>query len=88
VHAFNLTNNPKAERAYAWSSPIEGSDKLRFAETDKINSPVVAVRAAIVAEHKQGRFQHRAKILPGRIYRPLFYLRRRIRRGAREALAR
>ena len=25
-----MTDNPKATRAYAWSSPIEGSDKRRF----------------------------------------------------------
>jgi len=25
VHAFDLTGNPKAITAYAWSSPIEGS---------------------------------------------------------------
>jgi hypothetical protein len=30
VHVFDLTGHPKATRAYAWSSPIEGSDKRRF----------------------------------------------------------
>jgi hypothetical protein len=30
VHIFDLTENPKATRAYAWSSPIEGSTKRRF----------------------------------------------------------
>jgi hypothetical protein len=55
VHVFDLAHNPKATRAYAWSSPIEGSTKRRFfavLHTDKINSPVAAVRAAIVAEHR------------------------------------
>jgi hypothetical protein len=27
VHAFDLTGHPTATRAYAWSSPIEGSTK-------------------------------------------------------------
>ena len=43
-------------RAYAWSSHIEGSDKRRFfavLHTGAIKSPRDAVRAAIVAEHKQ-----------------------------------
>ena len=30
VHVFDLKGNAKATRAYAWSSPIEGSDKRRF----------------------------------------------------------
>ena len=55
VHVFDLTGHPTATRAYAWSSPIEGSTKRRFfavLHTDKINSPLQAVRAAIVAESK------------------------------------
>ena len=32
VHIFSLTGHPMAKRAYAWSSPIDGSDKrLLFA---------------------------------------------------------
>ena len=30
VAVFDLANHPNAKRAYAWSSPIEGSDKRRF----------------------------------------------------------
>ena len=55
VHVFDLTDNPKATRAYAWSSPIEGSDKRRFfavLHMGAIRSPADAVRAAIVAEHR------------------------------------
>jgi hypothetical protein len=55
VHVFDLAGHPSATRAYAWSSPIEGSTKRRFfamLHTDRINSPVAAVRAAIVAEHR------------------------------------
>lgn len=58
VHVFDLAGHPKASRAYAWSSPIEGSTKRRFfavLHTDKINSPVAAVRAAIVAGHRGQR---------------------------------
>jgi hypothetical protein len=29
VHVFDLADHPTAGRAYAWSSPIEGSDKRR-----------------------------------------------------------
>ncbi len=57
VRVFDLTGHPKATRAYAWSSPIEGSDKRRFfavLHLPPVTSPVEAVRAAIVAEHRGG----------------------------------
>jgi hypothetical protein len=52
VHVFDLTGHPTASRGYAWSSPIEGSDKRRFfavLHQGPIKSPADAVRAAIVA---------------------------------------
>jgi hypothetical protein len=55
VHVFDLEGNSNATRAYAWSSPIEGSDKRRFfavLHMGAIRSPVDAVTAAIVAEHR------------------------------------
>ncbi len=55
VHVFDLSGHPKAKKAYAWSSPIEGSDKRRFfavLHLPPVTSPVEAVRAAIVAEQK------------------------------------
>lgn len=55
VHVFNLEGHPKAMRAYAWSSPIEGSTKRRFfavLHIPPIMSPIDAVRAAIVADHR------------------------------------
>jgi len=55
VHVFDLEGNEKANRTYAWSSPIEGSEKRRFfavLHIPPITSPVEAVSAAIVAEHK------------------------------------
>ncbi len=57
VHVFELDGTPKATRAYAWSSPIEGSTKRRFfavLHLGGIRSPQDAVRAAIVAEHRSG----------------------------------
>jgi hypothetical protein len=53
VSVFDLAGHPTATRAYAWSSPIEGSTKRRFfavLHTARIDSPIEAVRAAIVAE--------------------------------------
>lgn len=41
---------------YAWSSALEGSDKRRFfavLHVPPVTSPVEAVRAAIVAEHRE-----------------------------------
>jgi hypothetical protein len=58
VHVFYLESHPKASRAYAWSSAIEGSDKRRFfaiLQLGAIMSPVDAVQAAIVAEYKRKR---------------------------------
>ena len=58
VHIFDLSGHPTATRAYAWSSPIEGSTKRRFfavPHTNRINSPLEAVRAAIVAEHRSNQ---------------------------------
>ncbi len=62
VSVFDLAGNPKATRAYAWSSPIEGSTKRRFfavLHTARINSPAEAVRAAIVAEQKTFKGENR-----------------------------
>jgi len=52
VHVFDLDDHPNATRAYAWSSPVEGSDKRRFyavLHLGPIRSARDAVRAAIVA---------------------------------------
>jgi hypothetical protein len=58
VHVFDLANNPKATRAFAWSSPIEGSDKRRFFAVLHflpVDSPVAAACADILSEHKNKR---------------------------------
>lgn len=55
VHILDLQGHPTATRAYAWSSPIEGSEKRRFfavLHMGGIKSPLDAVRAAIVAAHR------------------------------------
>src|SRR5437879_13763711 len=55
VHVFELTEHPTATLAYAWSSPIEGSDKRRFfavLHQPPVTSPGEAVRAAIVTEQR------------------------------------
>ena len=58
VHVFDLTGHSTATRAYAWSSPIEGSTKRRFSAVlhqPPVDSPQAAVRAAIVAEQRAAR---------------------------------
>ena len=54
VHIFNLDDHHSATIAYAWSSPIQGSNKRRFFVVLHLGgiSPQDAVRAAIVAEHR------------------------------------
>jgi hypothetical protein len=55
VHVFDLAGHPKATRAYAWSSPIEGTERRRFyavLHVPPVTSPVDAVRAAIAADHR------------------------------------
>lgn len=57
VFIFSLTGHPKAPKAYAWSSPIEGSAKRRYyavLHDPSVDSPQKAVRAAIVQEYKSG----------------------------------
>lgn len=58
VHIFSLTGQPKATQAYAWSAPIEGTDKRRFfavLHQGPVTGPAEAVRAAIVAEQRAVR---------------------------------
>ena len=55
VFVFDLAGHPTATRAYAWPFPTEGNEDRIVAvlHTDKINSPIQAVRAAIVAERRR-----------------------------------
>jgi hypothetical protein len=64
VHVFDLEGHPSATTAYAWSSPIEGSTRRRFYAVlgvPPINSPLEAVRAAIVADcrSRKNRASHK-----------------------------
>ena len=55
VHVFDLAGHPTAARAYAWSCPMVGSDKLRFfavLHEGTVRSAVDAVRAAIAGQHR------------------------------------
>lgn len=55
VYVFDLEDHPKAKKCYAWSSPVEGSDKRLFyavLEIPPVASAVDAVRAAIVSDYR------------------------------------
>lgn len=61
VHVFKIHGHPQASQAYAWSSPIEGTNKRRFfavLHQGPVTSPVEAVRAAIVAEQRSRKCQN------------------------------
>ena len=52
VAVFDLDDHPEAERCYAWSHAVEGSEDRRFVavlEGGGIDSPQAAVRASIVS---------------------------------------
>lgn len=58
IHVFDLEGHPKAQLAYAWSSPVEGSDRRKFyavLHIPPVDSPEAAIRAAIVADHRSER---------------------------------
>ncbi len=57
VHIFELSNHPRAKRAFAWSAPIAGGDKPRFfavLQMDAITTPLQAVKAATAAIREWG----------------------------------
>ncbi len=57
VSVYALEGHPKTTRAYAWSSPIQGSTKRRYyavLHIPPVDSPEKAVRASIVQDHKKG----------------------------------
>ncbi len=60
VSVYSLEGHPKAIRAYAWSSPIEGSTKRRYyavLHIPPVDSPERAVRASIVQDRKTNRLK-------------------------------
>jgi len=57
VHIFEIEGHPKANKCYAWSSPIEGSTKRCYyavLHIPPVDSPEKAVRASIVQDRKTG----------------------------------
>jgi hypothetical protein len=57
VHVFDLKDNPKANRAYAWAAPIKGGTKPRYfavLHQGRIKGPADAVKAAAAAIEKWG----------------------------------
>jgi hypothetical protein len=65
VHVFDLAGHPKATRAYAWSSPIEGSDKRRFfavLQTGRSNRRRMRCGRRSWRSTKQGRVRYMPKI--------------------------
>ncbi len=56
VQVFDLQGHPEASRCYAWSYELDESGKRKFTAVlhkPPVDSPQAAVRAAIVAEHRQ-----------------------------------
>ena len=65
IHVFDLEGHPTAKVAYAWSSPVEGSDRRKFyavLHVPPVDSPEAAVRAAIVADHRSARCEPVARV--------------------------
>lgn len=55
VHVFELTGHSLANLAYAWSSPVEGTNKRQFfavLHVPPVDSLQKAVQAAIVHEYR------------------------------------
>ena len=58
VHVFDLAGHPKANQAYAWLSPREGSDAWKVTSVLRqptVTSPHEAVQSTLTAKSKTGR---------------------------------
>lgn len=58
VNVFELEGHPTARLCYAWSLPVDGSDRRRFYAVlgaPPVGSAAEAIRAAIIHEHKTDR---------------------------------
>jgi hypothetical protein len=56
VHVFDIEDCPTAKACFAWSSPIEGTERRKFyavLQVSPINTPNDAVRASIVRDARQ-----------------------------------
>lgn len=55
VHVFDIEGYPTASTCYAWSSPVEGSERRKFyavLHIPPVTSPQEAVRAAIIQDYR------------------------------------
>src|SRR5512143_244589 len=55
VHVFEIEGHPQATTCYAWSSPVESSERRKFyavLHIPPVDSPEKAVRAAIVQDYR------------------------------------
>lgn len=53
VEVFELIGHPKAPKAYAWTHDTNGKKRhVTVLHMDKVTSPLLAVRAAIVQEFR------------------------------------
>lgn len=53
VAVFSLSGHPTADRCYAWSEPVKGSDRRRFfavLHDGPVTSPTMALRASIMRD--------------------------------------
>ena len=56
VLVFSLSGHPTASRCYAWSHPLEGKRRVvSILREGEIDSPVEAVRAAVIEELRSRR---------------------------------
>jgi hypothetical protein len=58
VYVFHLKGHPTASTCYAWSAPVEGSDRRRFfavLHQPPVDSPQKAVQASIVQAYRAER---------------------------------
>lgn len=58
VHVFDVSGHPMAQTCYAWSSPIENSDRRKFYAVlgvPPIETPADAVRASIVNDERTSK---------------------------------
>jgi predicted transcriptional regulator len=53
VEVFELIDHPKAQKLYAWTHEADGKKRhVTVLHMDKVTSPLLAVRAAIVQEFR------------------------------------
>lgn len=58
VHVFSLTGHPQASSCFAWSHPVDASEKRQVVTVlavDPVKTPLDAVRAAIVRQSREER---------------------------------